>query len=399
MTILPYCGMIIVLVGTLLVGCSAKEPWLTPQREYVAAPSETIEVPVRVVCPSPRTPWDIVLLIDTTESMQNVLEDIKHQGRQFVDEIRMFNPHVRFALAWYADDPEPWGVAQGFTSDPVALGRALRQLAEHSGGEDLPERLSLAVAGMHTLSWNPAAQRLVIVFGDAPPKDPDPGLDGRVKTSDDLIFREVVASLAREEITVLALYDPTRSGGMKGLADEAERAFISMAEATGGKAYPLLVSGELQKTTTSLVHEQWYPLSEVTIADDFRPWLVDITPETRDLAGGVVLARLRPPDNMQNGTYRISFTAPQTLEGAPCWIQPTTVNLRVDPMHTWLTWLPLAAVVLVFSTTWLQALGRRHSYVCYEQNPGPKVVATLKLLILLLAIGWFAVHWWAATLN
>ncbi|WP_344142108.1 choice-of-anchor D domain-containing protein [Polymorphospora rubra] len=123
---------------------------------------------------------DVVLLADTTGSMQAALNDVRINALRIVDDIRSVQPDARFAVAEYRDvgDAYAFRVNRDLTAEPYAVQDAV-DTWEASGGGDTPE------AGLHALhmiatgavTLRAESSPIVVIFGDAPSHDPSLGHD------------------------------------------------------------------------------------------------------------------------------------------------------------------------------------------------------------------------------
>jgi len=122
---------------------------------------------------------DIVLVIDTTESMESYIETVKYEAISMVNSIFYETQHARIAILGYKD-PGQYSTILSFTDHNTASARhdaavtALEGISV-SGGGDTPEgtysALQAALSGS-VGSWNESAHvHRIVVVGDAPAKD------------------------------------------------------------------------------------------------------------------------------------------------------------------------------------------------------------------------------------
>jgi Bacterial Ig-like domain (group 1) len=128
---------------------------------------------------------DIVVAIDTTQSMCSAIAQAKAQATMLVNNINAaFGPGtvVRFALVDFKDYPtSPFGVPGDFpylVREPLTPGAAPFQAAVNlltcSGGNDGPEAYNVVfhnVANSVGLAFDPNAAHFLIVLGDSIPHD------------------------------------------------------------------------------------------------------------------------------------------------------------------------------------------------------------------------------------
>lgn len=113
---------------------------------------------------------DLVLLIDTTNSMQSIIDDVKNQVRSFVANLQQMVPASRVAVVAYRDKGDEYvtkWVDFSFKTDKVQ--NFVANLRADGGG-DYPEAVYEAVdAAMTELSWRKTARRIMIIIGSSPP--------------------------------------------------------------------------------------------------------------------------------------------------------------------------------------------------------------------------------------
>ncbi len=116
---------------------------------------------------------DIAFCLDSTGSMQELIDEAKNRIREIDAELRAANPSpsVRFAVVAYRDRGEDY-VTRLYDFDPDVrrVEEALGEI-EAEGGGDTPEHV---VAGLqravHDLDWDPeAAVKFLFLVGDAEP--------------------------------------------------------------------------------------------------------------------------------------------------------------------------------------------------------------------------------------
>ena len=115
---------------------------------------------------------EVVVCLDSTGSMGNVIETAKANVRTLVSRLRRVAPRLRVGLVTY-DDAATLRVP--LTTDEAALEKELRKVVA-SGGDDPPEGVDKAIRLAYRqdqVAWSRKAQRVVIVVGDAPPHEED----------------------------------------------------------------------------------------------------------------------------------------------------------------------------------------------------------------------------------
>jgi len=191
---------------------------------------------------------DVLFLFDTTGSMKDVLSAAQNTAEVILTTLAdQCNPG--FAVAQYRDWPPedvlPWDLVQDVTLDRSLVIRAINSLYADGGG-DPPESVGWALHQSLGIGWRPGSVRVVVLIGDSPPHDPDPGPDGLYGTEDDLPFSTVVTELVNAGILVIGVYTAH---------DEATIAYWNqVTNATAGRpAIGLSNPGELSTVLLNIV--------------------------------------------------------------------------------------------------------------------------------------------------
>ncbi len=117
---------------------------------------------------------DIAICIDSTGSMQATIDALGEALAEMVDILDGISPKMRLAIVQYKDytDLGKAGakVVQPFTKN---IRQARKELAglRANGGGDLPEAVlgGLTITLDEKMNWQPEANKLVVLIGDAPP--------------------------------------------------------------------------------------------------------------------------------------------------------------------------------------------------------------------------------------
>lgn len=117
------------------------------------------------------TGLDVVFVVDTTGSMDWVIDEVRSRIVDIVDAVRMLVPVSRFGIVAYRDYGSPGFVtrAQPLTYSLGKLTGFLNGLTAEGGGsleEAVYEGLRVAVTDG---GWRLGAKRVIILIGDAPP--------------------------------------------------------------------------------------------------------------------------------------------------------------------------------------------------------------------------------------
>lgn len=113
---------------------------------------------------------DLVLVIDTTDSMQSIIDDVKNEVRTFIGNLQSMVPASRVAVVAYRDKGDEYvnkWVDFSFHTDKV---QSFVANLRADGGGDYPEAVYEAVqAAMTELSWRKTSRRIMIIIGSSPP--------------------------------------------------------------------------------------------------------------------------------------------------------------------------------------------------------------------------------------
>lgn len=125
---------------------------------------------------------DVVIVFDSTGSMGSILLETRTRIRQLMGVLTYLVPNARVALVTYRDtkefdpvDYEYTTKAKPFTTDVKTIEAWLRGV-EALGGGDIPEAVYQGLDSAMTLKWNEKAHKVIILFGDAPPRPENDGL-------------------------------------------------------------------------------------------------------------------------------------------------------------------------------------------------------------------------------
>lgn len=121
------------------------------------------------------TGLDVVFVMDTTGSMDWVLNEARAHMIDIVDAVRLLVPVSRFGIVAYRDYNAPGYVtrAQTLTFSLTKLTRFMGSLAAEGGG-DFPEAVAAGLeVGVTKAGWRLGARKVIILIGDAPPHEGD----------------------------------------------------------------------------------------------------------------------------------------------------------------------------------------------------------------------------------
>ena len=112
---------------------------------------------------------DIALVLDTTRSMRNDINQIKQQLPELIDSYRDTFKSVQLGLTLYRDYKDEYLVRAGYVGPSLRQFDDQLQAVEVDGGGDIPEAVFEALyEALDSYPWQ-AEARLVILVADAPP--------------------------------------------------------------------------------------------------------------------------------------------------------------------------------------------------------------------------------------
>ena len=115
---------------------------------------------------------EVVICLDSTGSMGDVISAAKANVVDLVRRLRSLAPRVRVGLVTYDDGA---AVRIALTTDEQALEKELKKV-EAAGGDDPPEGVDKAIKlayRQEAVAWSRKAERVIVVVGDAPPHEED----------------------------------------------------------------------------------------------------------------------------------------------------------------------------------------------------------------------------------
>jgi VWFA-related protein len=206
------------------------------QREVISAVPET-------------APFNLVLLLDVSGSVENYVTFIRKAARNFVDTV---SPEDRLSIVIFNDDVK---VLSTFTTDKAKLSRSLDSF-DAGGGTAYYD--SLAYALTDTLRPLKGDRTAIVILSDGDDNQsflPFDSLLGSIQESGALVYPLYVpsgliaaASSANPNFSV----DPLRSRYM-GLNTKAEGEGEKLAQVSGGVYYPINQLSQLQQAYDDIV--------------------------------------------------------------------------------------------------------------------------------------------------
>lgn len=187
---------------------------------------------------------DMVFTIDTTGSMGGEIAAVRDNLNRILSTLESRTTGFRVALVTYKDDPATGGgpgdyrsrVEVNFTSDVAALRAGVNSLGADGGG-DTPETVYSGLMSSIGLSWRAGVKKVVLVLGDAPPKDPEPGTGFTAQSVTD-------AAIAVDPASVYGI----DAGGLG-------PAVSQIAASTGGRIIPVGSSSEVDDAVDEIIED------------------------------------------------------------------------------------------------------------------------------------------------
>jgi hypothetical protein len=299
---------------------------------------------------------DVALVMDVTSSMNDEIAAVQQRATEIVAQVKKLVPETRFAVATLADYPYveskgglldvlgnliqygdagdyPWRVESDFTADASKIQAALDKITLLSGG-DPAESYLRALSESRSLKWHKDARRIVILFGDAYPHDPDPGPDAKMGTTDDLTQPGVVKALQDAGISVISIYSTPELAGFYG----------GLSAATGGQSFALTGAEQAPKVIVDLLETDVRTLRRVTLRPDpaYANW-VKVTPDVYDevRTDSTVSwsARFCYPADGAAATHR--FELALAASGSRLYTIPVTIRSSTAAIG----WLPYLGII------------------------------------------------------
>jgi hypothetical protein len=117
---------------------------------------------------------DLALVIDTTGSMDSVIEEVKTEVRRFIADLQEMVPASRVAVVAYRDRGEEYVVKWVDFSFHTAKVQGFVAGLRADGGGDYEEAVKQGVeTAIEELSWRKRARRIIILIGGSPPHGAD----------------------------------------------------------------------------------------------------------------------------------------------------------------------------------------------------------------------------------
>ncbi len=203
---------------------------------------------------------DIALVIDTSSSMQFVIDEVRTKLSDLVGAIHRMVPTARIGIVVYRDVGDEYVVKWSDLSFHTAKLQSFLKNITADGGGDFEEAVRDAVdAAINELSWRKRSKRAIILVGGSPPHKWE--FDEVVSLASD--FRGERGQLSAIDVTVELhrQFDLQMWRALQGMKEykpspmpefykETERDFREIAKAGGGS---LVMLGEDKKLIRSIM--------------------------------------------------------------------------------------------------------------------------------------------------
>lgn len=200
---------------------------------------------------------DVVLLLDATGSMADELNTLQTGLDDIADELTSLpdNITLRYGLVVYRDQGKSDSIQLfALTNDWDLFARNLMAVTAVGGG-DYPEDLSGGLyQAVINMNWNPDADRLVILLGDAPP---------HLNTGETIPLEETLLMAVEQDITIFTV-------GSDGLNETGSAIYQQIAEVGNGRFVFVSNNPEISQTNAPVVQ----PVTSLTTV------LIEIVLET-----------------------------------------------------------------------------------------------------------------------
>ena len=185
---------------------------------------------------------DVVIVIDGTDSMRMVMDDVKARMNQILGAIHHLVPTARIGVVVYGGAEEPIDV-QPLTLSSAKLDAFVTAIQTKGGGE-WEENLAGAIeTAVNRMDWRPYAHKVIVVVGDAPPKPAQfasilelakkfRAEDGILNTVD--VTAQEHERFEREFAIQVHRTEPGESSPLPAFYQQTRAAYVAIAHAGGG---------------------------------------------------------------------------------------------------------------------------------------------------------------------
>lgn len=186
-----------------------------------------------------QSPARIALLVDNTKTLKIGIEPLKQAAHSLIDELYEGD---QMMVVGYDESPY---VLQEFTKNLDALDQTADEKFQKNGFPHLFDAIQATV--LDALSTVGSEKRAIVLLSD--------GYDNGSQTK----FDDLIAMLQREDIIVYVLQAPDRTRNASRLeGPKPQHAVQQLAEATGGRVFPLADAAKAAKIITEELRLNWF---------------------------------------------------------------------------------------------------------------------------------------------
>ena len=334
----------------LLVGLLVSGNLLAADIELTAYPGQPTGSNLSVTLPSLPPSADVLFSFDVTGSMGGVIDTAKANAISLMTALQATGVSFHFGVSSFGDYPGsynscgysntyggyypgypsdyPYRLDQAMTTNLTAVSTAISSL-QLTPGIDGPESYTRALYESYAdtnVTWRSGAKQVLVNFGDSVPHDcninagipgkgtavvstgGDPGRDGIMGTSDDLVLQTVLSGMASNHVVLLAARVSSYV-----FTDSYFEYWSNWTARTGGKAF--------QSTNTSLINDLRHEITNslaITCVSNLHPvveppafsaWLTATPSAYAQICSGELRnfnLAITPPAGTPGGDY--SFT-------------------------------------------------------------------------------------------
>jgi len=223
---------------------------------------------------------DLVIVVDSTGSMQSVLDEVKAEMRHFISELRGMVELSRVGVVAYRDRGEEYMVKWVDFSFHTAKVQKFVDSLRADGGGDYEEAVKQGIeTAMDELSWRKSARRILILVGGTPPHKEDRteltallkefrGLDGAVGAID--VTKRLHEEYDRENWIVKGRVGKFKTSPMPGFYRETTDAYRQITQTGGGELLALGSEKELLRQVMVLTFGKRWRVEMAGFMDKLR---------------------------------------------------------------------------------------------------------------------------------
>lgn len=339
--------------GTETPTATATPPSTGEPVRLSACPGRPAELALEVPLPPAPPRADLMLIFDTTGSMESLISTAQARALEIEAALRTESPDLALGVMDVRDYPYgeaglaadwPWQLRGRLSTEPADLVAATLELWPGGGG-DAPEAYAGAIAASLDeagVGWREGAQRFIVLLGDSVPRDADlnaglanprlpspwrPGNPGWWQdsgpdwvpgTADDIDWQTLLTRLDAEGVTLSAGLSGAAPRELGGITGDLVAYWRDWTGRTGGSAVDLSNVGQLPAALAGMLGDGGRTIER--LAPELLPaeragWLSASPPEHRaigvpDTGGSRRFdLSLMPPLDTPAGRYALRVQA------------------------------------------------------------------------------------------